>query len=90
MSRTFAAMVVCCVFLVLGLMPDTAGGQVPTYLILQAPAAPARHHAPRYSPGVAYGVTTPTYAYGWFGVRPKRHWSRSFGYSRNYTQWKLR
>jgi hypothetical protein len=27
------------------------------------------------------------YAYGWFGVQPRRHWSRHFGYYRTYTEW---
>lgn len=66
----------------------TAQAQAPPYLVLRAPAAPT-HHAPSYNryPGQAIGVTTQAYSYGWFGAQPRQHWSRHFGYYRNYTQW---
>lgn len=35
-------------------------------------------------------VNTPRYAYGWFGVQPRHHWSRHFGFYRDYTQWKAK
>ena len=70
---------------------SSSEAQDPSYLILRAPAAPHPHH-PRHGqyPGQGYGVQTRTYAYGWFGVPPRRHWSRHFGYYRNYTEWSAR
>jgi hypothetical protein len=70
---------------------DLAGGEgshlpavapvSPSYLIL-APASGASHLAP---------TGTPRYAYGWFGVPPRKtNWTRHFGYCRNYTQWKVK
>jgi hypothetical protein len=67
----------------------------PSYLILRSPRKPV-HHVPQHYHGVvpprAYGATVdrPTYAYGWFGVAPRKHWSRHTGYYRNYTQWSAR
>ena len=34
-----------------------------------------------------YDARTSGYAYGFFGVAPRSHASRHFGYYRNYTQW---
>jgi hypothetical protein len=65
-----------CTFLV----GDVAAAEQAPYVILGPPSA---HAAGNY--GIR--VTAPTYAYGWFGVQPRRHWSRHFGYYRNYTQW---
>ncbi len=60
----------------------------PPYLLLRTPAAPSPHH-PTYQryPGIGFGVSTQSYAYGWFGAAPRKHWSRHFGYYRDYTQW---
>ena len=60
----------------------------PAYLVLEAPAAPIPQR-PSHSghPGREIPVATQAYAYGWFGVQPRQHWSRHFGYYRNYTQW---
>lgn len=32
-------------------------------------------------------VVSKPYPYGWFGAPPRQHWTRHFGYYRNYTQW---
>ena len=71
---------------------ESARAQHPTYLILKAHAVSTGHrgHGQLPYPGVGAGVATPTYAYGWFGAPPRKHWSRHFGYYRNYTQWTRR
>jgi hypothetical protein len=53
--------------------------------------------SPRYlilppASGVGYLVPSgaPRYAYGWFGVPPRKTATRHFGYYRNYTQWKVK
>ncbi|MFO7904336.1 MAG: hypothetical protein ACQESR_03100 [Planctomycetota bacterium] len=57
----------------------------PLYLILRAPA---RTHAGRaYYPGRSQKVRADTYAYGWFGVRPRQHAKRSTGYHGRYIEW---
>ena len=63
-------------------------GAQPEYLILRtepAVAGPKKMH----SRGTATGsvVVAQPYAYGWFGAQPRRHWTRHFGYYRNYTEW---
>ena len=60
----------------------------PSYLILRVPTAPVpRHPAHGHYPGNALAVEATPYAYGWFGAQPRRHWSRHFGYYREYTEW---
>ena len=66
----------------------TARADYPSYLILRAPATVGHHHARGgYHPGRAYATSGRAYAYGWFGASPRAHWSRHFGYSKNFTQW---
>ncbi len=77
----------------LGCQADSATAQPPQYLVLEAPAVTApdsRHPGPGYYPGVGRDVSTQAYAYGWYGVTPRKRWSRQFGYYRNYTQWSRR
>ncbi len=62
-----------------------ADGQVPSYLILKAPARTPKGSA--YYPGRGYEVKAQTYAYGWFGVQPRGTWKRSTGYYSSYIQW---
>ena len=57
----------------------------PVYLILRAPARMPKGH--EYYPGRAREVHTHTYAYGWFGVRPRQHFRRSTGHHGQYIQW---
>lgn len=73
-------------------VPAVAEDKRPAYLILRAPASieGKHHHEQRYYPGKRYGVSTKTYAYGWFGAQPKKKGSRHFGYYRNFTQWSFR
>jgi len=72
---------------------ERAFAQSPPYVVLRTPAVRTGHGQPAPPIGngpVIYPVKTRTYAYGWFGVQPRRHWSRHFGYYRNYTQWTRR
>lgn len=63
----------------------------PRYLILRTPTAPTPHQPTYgYYPGMVQPVQTSGYSYGWFGVQPRRHWSRHFGYYRQYTEWSAR
>lgn len=69
---------------------ESVQAQVPSYYTLRAPA-PAMHHGGHgYNPGQAQPVSRHAYAYGYFGAQPRRHWSRHFGYYREYTQWSVR
>ncbi len=57
----------------------------PSYLILSAPRRPAHGH--QHYTGRGYRAETTTYAYGWFGARPRQHLKRSTGYLEAYLQW---
>ncbi len=49
------------------------------------------HHDPVTIPGAASELRYRTpYSYGYFGARPKTHWSQHFGYLRQYNQWTKR
>ena len=58
----------------------------PSYLLLR----PAESSGPRHHHGqpaaTYYDVRTEGYAYGYFGVHDRAHWSRSFGVLRTYHQ----
>jgi hypothetical protein len=69
---------------------EPASAAHPQYLVLRAPAAGPHHAAYGYYPGEAYGVTAPTYAYGWFGAPRRGHWSRQYSYYGNYVDWSQR
>jgi hypothetical protein len=58
---------------------------VPSYLILQAPARTPEGKP--YYPGRGYAVRPQAYAYGWFGAPPRSHWRRQEGYNSAYIQW---
>jgi hypothetical protein len=60
----------------------------PTYRVLRVKQPPTHRHAvPEPGPVVRDAGPAQPYAYGWFGVPPRQHWSRHFGFYRNYTQW---
>ena len=59
----------------------------PAYLLLRRPESPGPHYAAGYHDAASYDVRTSGYAYGYFGVAPRVHASRHFGYYRTYTQW---
>ena len=63
----------------------------PSYILLQ-PAYTAPGHGAHTSntPGRRYGVSSNGYNYGWFGVAPRRHKVRSYGYYGNHRQWTFR
>jgi hypothetical protein len=58
---------------------SVTAGEKPPYQILQVRPCGEPHPS----------VATP-YAYGWFGVQPRTHAQRHFGYGRNYTEWSFR
>jgi hypothetical protein len=65
----------------------SASAGPPGYLVLRRAESPGKHYHPGYSDAAMYDARTSGYAYGFFGVAPRAHSSRSFGYYRNYTQW---
>ena len=77
----FAALVASAV------VPSIATAGPPSYLLLRQPESPGPHYHPGYPAAITYDVRAYPYAYGWFGVAPRSHASRHFGYYRTYTQW---
>jgi hypothetical protein len=59
----------------------------PSYLLLRRSESPGPHGHPGYPAAEYYDARTHGYAYGYFGVAPRNHWSRHFGINRMYTQW---
>jgi hypothetical protein len=59
----------------------------PAYLVLRRHASPGQNHRPGHADAAMYDARTSGYAYGYFGVAPRSHASRHFGYHRTYTQW---
>lgn len=73
---------------VAGLLPTpTLAGEPPAYLLLRRGESPGKNHHPGHADAAMYDVRTSGYAYGYFGVAPRSHASRHFGYYRTYTQW---
>ncbi|MFV1968236.1 MAG: hypothetical protein ACC628_22665 [Pirellulaceae bacterium] len=69
----------------------TAEARHPAYLLLRGPSSSAPHHPTYgYYPGHPVQVETRAYSYGWFGVQPRRHWSRHTGYYGNFREWSAR
>ena len=84
--RTILLGVLVLVVLILVLdAPQPALAGPPSYLLLRpAESSGPRHHG---QPAAAYyGVRTDGYAYGYFGVHDRAHWSHSFGVLRTYHQ----
>jgi hypothetical protein len=73
--------------LVLLFLVCSAHAEPPTYRILRRHASPAKHHHPGHPEAVMVDARASGYAYGYFGVPPRSHASRHFGYYRTYTQW---
>ena len=67
-------------------LPVTAQAGYPPYLVLQTPPSGPRQISRGYNPGLAQSVSTPAYSYGYFGVQPREHAIRHFGFYRNYTE----
>jgi len=70
-----------------GVLPAPAHAGHPQYLLLRTPPSGSHHVSQGYNRGIGEGVSTPAYSYGYFGVQPRTHVSRHFGYYRNYTEW---
>jgi hypothetical protein len=66
---------------------STARAAPPSYWLLRRPESPGKHYQPGYPDAAYYDARTSGYAYGYFGVAPRSHASRHFGYYRNFTQW---
>ncbi|MDX1948361.1 MAG: hypothetical protein SFU86_23430 [Pirellulaceae bacterium] len=75
------------VVLVGGFAASTARAGPPSYLLLRRMDAPGPHGAPGQPAADFYDARTHGYAYGYFGVQPRSHWSRHFGVNRMYSQW---
>jgi hypothetical protein len=83
--RKFAA---ACLFVLLAsALADSALAGYPPYLILQTPPSGPRQVPQGANPGIQHGVSAPAYSYGYFGVQPRKHVSRHYGYYRNYKEW---
>jgi hypothetical protein len=73
--------------LLLGCLPLAATAGPPSYLLLRDPESPGPKLQPGYVGSKSYDVRSYPYAYGYFGVTPREHYSRSFGINRTFTQW---
>jgi hypothetical protein len=82
-----SAAVVILIGMLIGCSEAIAGP--PTYRILRRHAAPAKHHQPGHPEAVMVDARATGYAYGFFGVPPRSHASRHFGYYRTFTQWSV-
>jgi len=78
------------VVLAVGVSGISAWAGPPAYLLLRRPESPGQHYAAGYPDAASYDVRTSGYAYGYFGVAPRTHASRHFGYYRAYTQWSFK
>jgi hypothetical protein len=74
--------------LLMGWMAGAIEAEQPAYVLLHttSPPVPCRPRS-ELEPVVPQRAAVHPYAYGWFGAAPRKHWSRHFGYYRNYTQW---
>lgn len=59
----------------------------PAYLVLRRVEAPGPHGQPGHWDAALVERRASGYAYGFFGVAPRAHASRHFGFYRTYTQW---
>ncbi len=69
------------------LAADVALAGPPSYLLLRQPESPGPHGQPGQPAAAYYDVRTDGYAYGYFGVGPRTHYSRSFGVLQTYKRW---
>ena len=73
--------------LLLVAVANVSSATPPAYLVLRRQASPGQNHRPGHADAAMYDARTSGYAYGYFGVAPRSHASRHFGYNRTYTQW---
>jgi hypothetical protein len=73
--------------LLVAAVANIATATPPAYLVLRRHASPGQNHRPGHADAAMYDARTSGYAYGYFGVAPRSHASRHFGYNRTYTQW---
>ena len=79
---------IAAIVLTIGVCSPASAGP-PSYLLLRRAESPGKHYRPGYADAAMYDARTSGYAYGYFGVAPRSHSSRHFGYYRNYTQWSV-
>jgi hypothetical protein len=84
LRRAFIWLIAALLLAISGAAPASAGP--PGYLVLRRPEAPGNHFRPGYYDAAMYDARTSGYAYGFFGVAPRSHYSRHFGTYRNFTQ----
>ncbi len=65
---------------------SSASAGPPGYLVLRRAEAPTNHFGRGYYDAALLDARTHGYAYGYFGVAPRSHFSRNFGVYRIYTQ----
>lgn len=83
----FQKYVVVCFFVLAAVCHASAAP--PAYRVLRRTESPGRHHQPGHPDAVMVESRAAGYAYGYFGVAPRSHASRHFGYYRAYTQWSV-
>ncbi len=77
MNRTRTCLLVMAILLSGFSVSSARAGEGAPYLVLKSQSG---------NPQVP--VIGQPYAYGWFGAQPRTQCGRSFGYYRNYTQWR--
>jgi hypothetical protein len=86
--RIACTCLIAALVLALSSVPAHAAGP-PAYLLLRRAESPGKHYHPGAADAAMYDARTSGYAYGFFGVAPRSHASRHFGYYRNFTQWSV-
>lgn len=76
-----------CMLAFVTILTSVAQAGPPSYLLLRQPESPGPKGKPGQAAGQYFDVRTDGYAYGYFGVGPRSHWSRHFGVNRMVTQW---
>jgi hypothetical protein len=91
MRGLFVLVVVAGTVALTGSRADAAGVRYPVPAVGQnRTAAPPHLTIQPGRPGYRQPTPATRYAYGWFGVKPRHHSVRHFGYYRNFTQWTSR
>lgn len=91
MRRLFMLIVVLGTVALVSPGADTARAGRPDHAARQnKTAAPPHLTIQPGRPGSTRQTPATRYAYGWFGVKPRHHCVRHFGYLRDFTQWTAR
>ncbi len=85
LQRVLAAVCLTCLFGA----ASPALAEPPTYWILRPPAQTRKlGHSRGVYPAQASYLSRHAYAYGWFGVPARQHWTRHEGYLQRYVQFR--